>query len=62
MTSKTINLGLTKEWGVEDFIKNYDLTDLDDLKNSLRKIHNGNENKVNRDIKKMKANFGNFIF
>lgn len=56
MTSKTINLGLTKEWGVEDFIKNYGLTDLDDLKNSLRKIHNGNETKVNRDIKRMKAN------
>lgn len=56
MTSKTINLGLTKEWGLEDFIKNFNLTDVDDLKNSLRKIHNGNETKVNRDIKKMKAN------
>lgn len=56
MTSKTINLGLSKEWGLEDFIKNYNLADVDDLKNSLRRIHNGNETKVSRDIKKMKSN------
>lgn len=56
LTSRAINLGLSKGWGIEEFIENYGFSNTDELKEELGKVHNNDQKKVNRDIKSMKTN------